>query len=220
MFIPATLGFYSRAEQFAQFPSSNITGILQRVTFPVLSSIQNEEERLRTNYIKFLRLSAFIVFPLMMGLAALAGPFIRIILTEKWSGIVALLQIICFAYMWYPIHAINLNLLQVKGRSDLFLKLEIIKKIVVTVMLFITVPLGITAICIGKIANSFISLTINTYYTGKIIDVGFYKQMKDLLPILINSMMMFCIIYMGQNIIDNDWIKLIVGFITGAIYYI
>ena len=154
VFSGVTLGYYSRADQFAQFPSSNITGILQRVTYPVLSSIQDEDERLRINYIKFLRLSAIIVFPLMMGLAAVAEPFIRLVLTEKWIGVVILLQILCFSYMWYPVHAINLNLLQVKGRSDLFLRLEVIKKIMITVMLCVSIPLGVVAICVGTVINS------------------------------------------------------------------
>ena len=115
-------------QQFSVFPSSNITGILQRVTYPVLCSIQNDIDRLRGVYRKFLKLSAYVVFPLMTGLAAVSFPFIRIVLGEKWIFCAVLLQIICFSMMWYPIHAINLNLLQVQGRSDLFLRLEIIKK--------------------------------------------------------------------------------------------
>lgn len=220
VFSSAALGYYSRAEQFAQFPSSNLTGILQRVTFPVLSSIQNEDERLRVNYRKFLRLAAFIVFPLMVGLAAVADPFIRLILTDKWEGIIILLQIICFAYMWYPIHAINLNLLQVKGRSDLFLKLEIVKKINITIMLFITVPIGITAICVGKIVTSLIALVLNTYYTGKLINVGFLEQMKDLLPMLLNCVVMFLLVYFTMPFLPSHWIKLLVGVLLGGAYYL
>lgn len=119
-FSPTTLGLYARAGSFTQFPSSNLTGILQGVTFPVLSSIQNETERLANVYKRFLRMSAFIIFPLMIGLAAVANPLVRILLTDKWDGVIYLLQILCFSMMWYPIHAINLNLLQVKGRSDFF----------------------------------------------------------------------------------------------------
>ena len=142
----------------------------------------------------------------MLGLSAVAAPFIRLILTDKWSGIIILLQIICFAYMWYPIHAINLNLLQVKGRSDLFLKLEVIKKILTTIMLVVAVPLGIIAICISKIVNSLIALIINTYYTGKLINVGFVSQMKDLYPILLNSGIMYLVITLLLPLFPNDWI--------------
>lgn len=220
VFSSSTLGYYSRADQFAQFPSSNLTGILQRVTFPILSTIQNEEERLRINYRKFLRLSAFIVFPLMIGLAAVAEPFIYLVLTPKWAGIVPVLQVICLAYMWYPIHAINLNLLQVKGRSDLFLKLEIIKKGNITLMLLLTVPLGILAICIGKIINSILSLVINTYYTGKLIRVGFFMQMRDILPILLNCVAMYLVITVVIHFIPNHLLKLAIGILSGVFYYI
>lgn len=220
VFSSALLGYYSRAEQFAQFPSSNLTGILQRVTFPVLSTIQNEENRLRNNYRKFLKLSAFIIFPLMVGLTAVSDPFIRLILTDKWAGIIPLLQVISIAYMWYPIHAINLNLLQVKGRSDLFLRLEILKKVNTTIMLLLTVPLGVMAICVGMIINSLIALIINTYYTGKLIDVGFFKQMQDLLPILLNCATMYAVINLMICYLSNDILKLVVGILSGIVWYV
>ena len=217
---PAQLGNYSRALSFAQLPSSNITSILQRVTFPVLSSIQDDLPRLQINYRRLLKLSAFIVFPLMMGLAAVAFPLIRVVLTPKWEGCSLYLQIICFALMWYPIHAINLNLLQVKGRSDLFLRLEIIKKIVGVCIMCITIPLGITAMCIGMVVSSFISLFINTHYTGKLIYVGYIKQMRDLLPIFINSLIMGGIVYLCIQISDNDIVQLSLGIVVGLISYI
>nr|WP_314868075.1 lipopolysaccharide biosynthesis protein [uncultured Prevotella sp.] len=217
---PAQLGNYSRALSFAQLPSSNITGILQRVTFPVLSTIQDDIPRLQTNYRRLLKLSAFIVFPLMMGLAAVAFPLIRVVLTPKWEGCSLYLQIICFALMWYPIHAINLNLLQVKGRSDLFLRLEIIKKIVGVCIMCITIPLGITAMCIGMVASSLISLFINTFYTGKLIDIGYLKQMRDLLPVLINSLLMGSVVYFSIKLFYSDLVKIITGFLVGVVSYI
>ena len=217
---PAQLGNYSRALTFAQLPSSNITSILQRVTFPVLSTIQDDMPRLQTDYRRLLKLSAFIVFPLMMGLAAVAFPVIRIILTPKWEGCSLYLQIICFALMLYPIHAINLNLLQVKGRSDLFLRLEVIKKIVGVCIMCITIPLGITAMCIGMVASSLIALFINTFYTGKLIDIGYLKQMRDLLPIFINSLLMGGVVFITIQFIMNDFFKLMVGGIIGGLYYL
>lgn len=217
---PAQLGNYSRALSFAQLPSSNITSILQRVTFPVLSTIQDDIPRLQANYRRLLKLSAFIIFPLMTGLAAVAFPMIRLILTPKWEGCSLYLQIICFALMWYPIHAINLNLLQVKGRSDLFLHLEIIKKIVGVCIMCITIPLGITAMCIGMVASSLISLFINTYYTGKLINIGCLKQMRDLTPIFINSLIMGGIVYFSIQISDNDILQLSLSIIVGVLSYI
>ena len=219
-YTPAQLGNYSRALSFAQLPSSNITSILQRVTFPVLSTIQDDIPRLQANYRRLLKLSAFIIFPLMIGLSAVAFPMIRLILTPKWEGCSLCLQIICFALMWYPIHAINLNLLQVKGRSDLFLRLEIIKKIVGVCIMCITIPLGITAMCIGMVASSLISLFINTYYTGKLINIGCLKQMRDLTPIFINSLIMGGIVYFSIQISDNDILQLSLGIIVGVLSYI
>ena len=219
-YTPAQLGNYSRALSFAQLPSSNITSILQRVTFPVLSTIQDDIPRLQANYRRLLKLSAFIIFPLMTGLAAVAFPLIRVVLTPKWEGCSLYLQIICFALMWYPIHAINLNLLQVKGRSDLFLRLEIIKKIVGVCIMCITIPLGITAMCIGMVVSSLISLFINTYYTGKLINIGCLKQMRDLTPIFINSLIMGGIVYFSIQISDNDILQLSLSIIVGVLSYI
>ncbi|WP_456099183.1 lipopolysaccharide biosynthesis protein [Prevotella histicola] len=216
---PAQLGNYSRALGWAQLPSANITSILQRVTFPVLSAIQDDSLRLQNSYRRLLKLSAFIVFPLMMGLAAMASPLIRVILTAKWDGCVLYLQILCFALMLYPIHAINLNLLQVKGRSDIFLRLEIIKKIIGVVILIITIPLGITAMCLGMVFSSIICLIVNTYYTSRFIDVGLLTQLKDLRIILINSLVMGGGIYILTSFIDIEGLKLVMGIVIGLLFY-
>lgn len=220
VFSPSTLGVYSKANSLAQFPSSNITSVLQVVTFPVLSTIQNEEERLSDAYKRFLKLSAFVVFPLMVGLSAVADPFIRLVLTDKWEGAIILLQIICFALMWYPIHAINLNILQVKGRSDYFLKLEVIKKVQGVLFLIVTVPMGIVAMCCGKVISSLISLIWNTHYTKKLIGYGYFAQMRDLLPILVHALVMGGIVLLVVNFMSTLWLKLVVGVLSGMIYYV
>ncbi len=219
-FTATDLGYYTKANQFAQFPSSNVTGILQRVTYPVLCEYQDEEERLRQLYRKYLRLSAYVIFPLMIGLAAVAQPLIVALLTEKWSGVVLLLQILCVVMMWYPIHAINLNLLQVKGRSDLFLKLEIWKKVMGTIVLCATLPFGLVWLCLGQIATSLISLVINTYYTGQLIQLGFFKQMKDLVPALLYSFSMGVFVYGAIQFVEGDLFKVALGIVVGVIYYL
>lgn len=220
IFSPVLLGLYSRAQQFASFPSSNLTGVLQRVTFPVLSKIQNEDDRLRNNYRRLLRLSAFVIFPLMLGLSATADPFIRIVLGEKWVGCVIYLQIICFAMMWYPIHAINLNLLAVKGRSDLFLKLEIIKKLVGIAFLVATIPFGLVVMCLGQIVSSLFCLFINTYYTGKLINVGYLMQMRDLAPTFLTCLVMWGVVFALVNQIPNMWLQMGAGIAVGAVTFI
>lgn len=219
VFKASDLGYYTRAHQFADFPSSNVSGIIQRVTFPVLCTIQNDEQRLRNVYRNFLRLAGFVVFPLMVGLAALAHPLINTVLTPKWAFAATLLQVICLSMMWYPIHSINLNLLQVKGRSDLFLKLEIIKKIVGITIMCISVPFGIIAMCWGALASSLIALVINTHYTGKLIDVGFFVQIRDLLPTLAYSFSMGAVVWLVSRLLPSDLLRLMVGIPIGLIYF-
>lgn len=220
LFSASSLGHYTRAQHFSEFPSSNVTGIIQRVTYPILCGIQDETERLEAVYRKFLKLSAFIIFPLMIGMSAVACPFIDIVLGKQWGFCGQLLQIICFAMMWYPIHAINLNLLQVKGRSDLFLRLEIIKKILGITVLCITAPFGLVVMCYGQIFNSIVALVINTYYTGKLINVGFIRQMKDLLPTILLSLIMFGAILLVDGFIETNMYRLVIGVLVGIIVYV
>ena len=222
VFSASDLGYYTRAHQFSDFPSSNVSGIMQRVTYPVLCSIQDDDIRLANVYRRFLRLSAFVVFPLMLGLAAVAKPFILVLLKEQWLFSATLLSIICFQMMWYPIHAINLNLLQVKGRSDLFLKLEIWKKVVGVAILVVTIPMGLVAMCVGGIISSIISLIINTHYTGKLIQLGFIKQMKDLSGVLALSLTMGALVYWVISLMTGyaAIVQLMTGILVGALYYI
>ncbi|KAF0236544.1 MAG: polysaccharide biosynthesis [Prolixibacteraceae bacterium] len=216
MFTSADLGFFTRAKLLAQQPSSNITGVIQRVTFPVLSEMQNNLPQLESNYRKLLKMSAFVIFPLMLLLGALSEPLIKILLTDKWLPAVPLLQVLCIAYMFYPVHAINLNLLQVKGRSDLFLKLEIIKKMITTIILFVTAPLGVLAMCVGIVVSSLISLVINTHYTGKLINIGFFDQLRDIMPILILSIVSGVAAYAPSFVIEESYFRLATGGILGG----
>lgn len=220
LFSASNLGHYTRAQHFSEFPSSNITGILQRVTYPVLCEIQNDDTRLAGFYRKFLKLSAFIVFPLMTVLSAVAQPLVNKMLGPQWEFCGLLLQIICFSMMWHPIHAINLNLLQVKGRPDLSLRIEIIKKALGVSVLCITAPYGLIVMCYGQIFNSLVALTINTYYTGKLIHVGFFRQMRDLLPTIALCLAMFALILTVNHFMSSDIMKLCTGITIGMSFYI
>ena len=156
----------------------------------------------------------------MMGLSAVADPFIRIVLTDKWEGAIYFLQILCFSLMWWPVHAINLNLLQVKGRSDYFLKLEVYKKILGVAMLCITIPMGLVAMCYGRVIISIVCLALNTYYTDKLIGYGFVKQMKDFSHIIIHSLIMYAVVTAIVYCFSNLWLQLVVGILVGGLYYL
>ena len=219
-FSASDLGYYTRAHQFTDFASSNITGVFQRVTYPVLCTIQDDDNRLSDVYRRLLKTATFIIFPLMLGLAAVAKPLVICLLTEKWLFSVILIQVLCFSQMWYPVHAINLNLLQVKGRSDLFLKLEVIKKIITVIILCLTLPLGLIPMCLGMIVNSIIALIINTHYTGELIHLGFIKQMRDLFPSFILSFIMGGIIYITVTYVPmNPYLALFIGSLEGVVFY-
>jgi len=218
-FSAESLGYYTNSHKFSDFPSSNLTTVLQRVTYPVLCTIQNEDERLARTYRKFLRLSAFVIFPLMSGLAALAHPLVDTVLGVKWHYTAVMLIPLCFQMMWYPIHSINLNLLQVKGRSDLFLRLEIIKKLIGISILFASLPFGLLAMCYAGILSSLMSLVVNTYYTGKLINVGILVQMKDILSSLLLSLSMFAIVFGISSILKENVVKLLVGIPSGIIFF-
>lgn len=219
-FNASSLGLYSRAKTFAAFPSSNFTSIFQRVTFPVLSSIQNDVDRLRNNYRKIIRLVAFIVFPIMLMMCALAKPFILFLLTDKWSGSIILLQWLCLSFMWYPINMINMNLLQVIGRTDLYLKIEIIKKIIGAIALIVSIPFGITAMCIANFVITLIFIFINTYYTGKYLNFGFIEQMRDIMPSLLTSSFTSLVVGYIVALMDiSNFMQLLLGASIGIILY-
>ena len=183
----AQLGQYTRASQFNQIFSSNLTTVVQRVSYPVLSSIQDESERLREAYRKVIKSTMLITFACMLGLAAVAKPLIILLIGEKWLPAVGFLQIICFSGMLYPLHAINLNILQVKGRSDLFLRLEIIKKIIAVGPLVLGVLFSIEYMLWGSVCTSFIAYFLNSYYSANLINYPTREQIKDILPTFLVS---------------------------------
>lgn len=217
---PADLGVYNRARNYAIMPSQNVTGVIQNVTFPVLSKMQDDDESLARNYRRMLKTTAFVVFPLMMLLAGLARPLIITMITAKWEACIILLQLLCFSLMWYPIHSINLNLLQVKGRTDLFFRLEVIKKIIGLSILVVTLPLGLVVFCIGGIISSLVCLAVNTYYTGKLINVGYLKQMRDLFPTLLLSLVLFGVILALNQFISSYLLQILVGGTVGSLVYL
>ena len=219
-FSAANLGLYNRAQHFANLPSKNLTSIVRGVTFPVLCKLQNDDEKLALNYRRLLKMITYLVFPMMLLLATLSYPVVITLVGERWAFCAILLPIICIARMWYPVHSINLNLLQVKGRSDLFLRLEVIKKVVGVAIMVITIPMGIIAMCCGQIVSSIICLIINTYYTGKLIKVGFFVQIKDMAPCILLSVAACAGAYLTAIFLPNAFLQMVGGGIVGVLLYV
>ena len=213
----AQLGQYTRAEQFNMIFSSNLTSVVQRVSYPVLSSIQNEPERLREAYRKVIKSTMLITFACMLGLAATAKPVILILIGEKWLVAVKYLQIISFSGMLYPLHAINLNILQVKGRSDLFLKLEIIKKGLAVGPICLGIFLGIEYMLLGSVINSFIAYYLNARYSQGMINYSVLEQVKDILPTFIVSLCVAAVMWSITLLEVNNYLLLLIQCIVGTL---
>lgn len=215
------VGYFTQANQLIKTPATTMTAIIQRVTYPILCSIQNDENRLNAAYLLTLRLSAVVIFPILFGIGAIADPLIPELLGIEWKPAALLASILATGLLLYPIHAINLNYLQVKGRSDLFLKLEIIKKIIITIMLIVTIPYGISAICIGIVIQSYIALFINTYYNGRIGNLSGIIQLKALLPIWLIAITACSIASFLANLVAfSAWLTIVITVIIAIIIYI
>ena len=213
------LGYYSRGESLATLPSSNLTGILQSVTYPILSKMQDDDARLVSVYRKYIRITSMVIFFGMFLMAALAKPLILTLLTDKWLESVIFLQVFCFAYMFDHICQLNLNILYVKGRSDLVLRLEIIKKTISISMIVAAIPFGVLAICISRALYTQIALIINTYYTGKLFGLGYWEQVKDFIRYLVCSLIAVLPAFLLSFTSFPSGIALIVGGCFSCLIY-
>lgn len=217
-FSAVELGYYTRADQFQTMPSSNLQGIIERVSFPVLTSIQNDIPRLREAYKKLIRSTMLITFVLMLGMAAVARPMVLTLIGDKWEPSIIYLQMLCFVGMFYPLHALNLNMLQVQGRSDLFLRLEIIKKILAIPVIVIGVFLGIKAMILGMLALNMVAYYLNSYWSGSFIGYPIIAQIKDILPSFLLAAIMSSIVFSESLLISLSPFPLfIIQMITGAL---
>ena len=200
---PQTLGQYTRAQQFSSIFSSNLTSIIQRVSYPVFSQLQDDKERLKSGYKRIIKITMLVSFVLMLGLAAIAKPMILVLIGDKWLPAVPFLQILCFNMMLYPLHSINLNMLQVQGRSDLFLKLEIVKKIVGVIPLCLGIFVNIYYMLIGSVFVGFFSYFLNARYSGPFLNYSIKEQVKDIMPgfsiALLVALPVYAISYLPLN---------------------
>lgn len=214
---PASLGQYTRAQQFASICSSNLTVVVQRVSFPVLSSVQDDKERLKYGYKRIIKVTMLLTFTLMLGLAAVAKPMILSLIGEQWLPCVPFLQIICFQMMLYPLHSLNLNMLQVQGRSDLFLKLEIIKKIVAIGPLMLGVFINIYWMLGGSVIVGFFNYYLNAYYSGPFLNYSIKEQVRDILPSFGVAVAMAIPVFAMSFIPINSYLLLLLQIVVGAV---
>lgn len=177
---PATLGQYTRARDYANIFSSNLTMIVQRVSYPALAGIQDDKERMVAAYRKVIKVTMFVTAICMLFIGAVSEPLIVCLIGEKWLEAATYLPLICISMSLYPLHAINLNMLQVLGRSDLFLYLEIIKKIIAILPIGLGIFVGIKAMLLGSIVTGIISYFLNSYYTGKKLHYSSWMQINDI----------------------------------------
>lgn len=214
------LGLYTRANLFSSLPTSTITNIFMKVNYPVLAKFQDDDEKLLSMYSSLLRAPLFILFPVLFGLACLASPIIYVLLGEKWLGCSEMLVILCLGAVWGPLTTINLNLLYVKGRTDLVLKLEFIKKPIAFLMLLSAIPFGIYGMVTSIALYNFVAFTINCHYTGKMLGYGFSRQIRELLPIICYSAVMALVVLLSTWWIEYPIMKLLLGVSVGIIVYI
>jgi len=217
-FAATELGYYTRAEQFQSLPSSNLQYIIGRVSYPTLSTIQNDIPRLREAYKKIIKSTMLITFVLMLGMAAIAKPMILALIGKKWEPCVIYLQMLCFVGMFYPLNALNLNMLQVQGRSDLFLRLEIIKKSLGFPVIFFAVIWGIKIMILCMIFLSLIAYYLNSYWSGRMIGYSSIEQTKDILPSFLLALTMSLFVFFEGLLLKLPPLSLLtIQIITGGL---
>lgn len=213
------LGFFTKAKGFPQMVSDVTHQVIGSVTFPVLSGIQDEKEHFVSVYKKGLYYMALIIFPLMILLAILAKPLVLVLLTEKWLGCVAMMQWFFLARMFYPLSALNMNVLNAAGRSDLFMKVDFSTIPLTIIMLAITIPIGVEAMVIGMFVNSFICYFVYAYMPGKLWGYGAWQQIKDWKWIFLSIIIMSIMVGLFTFIIENIYLQLFGGITIGVVSY-
>lgn len=213
------LGFYARGNNMAALPSGNIMAILQRVTFPIMAKIQDDQQYLLYVFEKYIRMSSLPIFFLMCLLAGISKPLVLILLTDKWADAVIYLQILCFALMFDHITGINMNLLQVNGRSDYVLKTEVIKKGISFAMILASIPFGIIAVCISRVLYTQIAVFLSCYYTDKAYGLSYKRQLRDFSPYFICAVvaMIPSLLLCSSDI--NPYLSLCVGGLANVLFF-
>ncbi|NCD00161.1 MAG: lipopolysaccharide biosynthesis protein [Bacteroidia bacterium] len=208
-FSAVELGHYTRAKQFKDLPSSNFSEMIQSVSFPVLSKIKDDKEKLQKAFKKITKLTIFIIVPIMILMILIADPLIRVVLTDKWIGAVPLLKIICISGIFNPINGLNMGIFKVLGRTDIFFRLTIARHVITIIVIAITLPIGINAILWGQVGLSVINFFINSHYASKYSNHKPKEQLADILKAIMISTPAIIVGYLLLNMIDSSFIQLI-----------
>jgi len=214
------LGFYTQAKRMQELPVMNTLIILERVTFPVYSSIQGDNVKLKSAYRKTIKGIIYFNFPLMIGLAVSAPLLIKVLLTQKWLPAVPYFQLLCLIGLIYPLSTVNLNILKVKGRTDIFFYLELVKKAVITLAIIITLKMGVLTMVIGQVIANYICFFVIIYYSGRLINYSIKEQIIDIVPYLTLSLLMGFSMYIVFNLTSSNSVLILILLIfIGLIIY-
>lgn len=220
MYTPSDLAHYNKGKSFPNLFVTNINSSIQSVLFPAMSNCQDEREKVKSMCRRSIRISSYIMLPLMVGLAFVAKPFVIFLLTEKWLPCVPYLQIACFTMAFMPIHTANLQAIKAIGRSDIFLKLEIAKKGIGIVVLVLVAPYGVMAIATSFIFTTVVGAILNAFPNKKLIGYSYFEQIRDLLNGIIPLLFMSLIVYIIGLINMGNLLKMSTQILFGAIFYI
>lgn len=214
---PATLGQYTRGREYASIFSSNLSSIIQRVSYPVLSEMQDDKHRMVEGYRRVIKMTMFITAICMISLGAVAEPLIYCLIGPQWHEAATYLPLICISMAFYPLHAINLNMLKVLGRSDIFLYLEIIKKIIGIIPICIGIFIDIYWMLVASILIGFVSLYLNSWYTGKALGYTFWKQIRDIAPAFGIAFTIAISVFFFKYLPISNWLILPIQIVVGVV---
>lgn len=220
MYSSADLAYYNQADKFPNVVVNNINSSIDSVLLPTMASAQDDSAQVKAMTRRAIKTSTYIMAPLMMGLAFCAEPVIKLVLTDKWIPCVPFMQIFCITYMFYPIHTANLNAIKAMGRSDLFLKLEIAKKIIGMILLLSTIWFGVMAMAYSLLLGSVLNQIINSWPNWKLLDYSYLEQLKDIMPSIILAVIMGCCVYPISLLGLSSAVILLIQIPLGAVIYI
>lgn len=220
IYTSADLAYYNQGDKFPKVIVTNINASIDSVLLPSMAGEQDHCDRVKSMTRRAIKTSTYIMAPLMMGLMFCAEPVVKLLLTDKWLPCVPYLRIFCFTYMFWPIHTANLNAIKAMGRSDLFLKLEIVKKIMGLMLLLLTMKISVMAMAYSLIVSGICSQVINSWPNWKLLDYNYFEQLRDILPSIVIALLMGIIVYFVGLLRLPTIIIIFVQIVAGAVIYI